>query len=677
MNMHWIDWTFVLVLLAFLTYIIIATRTHMQGVADFLAAGRCGGRYLISISEGIAGLGVVTLLAFWQQYTKTGFTGIWWTLPQWPIIFVLALSGWVLYRYRQTRALTMAQFLEMRYTKRFRIFAGMVAFGSGIINYGVFPGLNAQLFIYFCGLPENFLLAGFEVSTFPVVMLVMLSVAIFFTFTGGQIAIMMTNFVQGVVCMIVILLACLILVNKFGWTHINEAMAQAPDNQSMVNPFKTDGIVGFNKWFFIIQYFLWFYNWKVWQGTQGYNAAAKTPHEARMAQVVGTWRYFSQEMLVPIFAVCAIAALCHPGLVAEMTQVKAVLGQLPTEELQSRLTVPLVLSRVLPIGMMGALTAVLLAAAISTDQSYMHSWGSIFVQDVVMPLRKKPMTTRQHMLWLRFSICGVAVFAFFFSMVFSLTDYIRMFFAITGAIYLGGAGVCVIGGLYTRWGTALGAWCAMIAGLFLASFSILCGQVAAATPDADSYMASLQGICYQYESLQNVIEWAAANGGQVMAFYTAIACIAVYAFVSLVFGRKKFNLDRMLHRGQYTVQDDTVKGDEGVAAHWRWLGVGKEFTRWDKIIYLGSVFWVFAWGILFLGVTAYHYFVSEISDAAWTSFWHVIVWLSLLLAVAVTAWFLIGGMRDLKDMFHLLRTRERNDDDDGTVRAIDKEEMSA
>lgn len=677
MNMHWIDWTIVLTLLAFLAFIIISTRTYMQGVADFLAAGRCGGRYLLSISEGIAGLGVVTLLAFWQQYTKTGFTGIWWTLPQWPIIFILALSGWVLYRYRQTRALTMAQFLEMRYTRRFRIYAGVVAFISGIINYGVFPGLNAQLFIYFCGLPEHFMLAGHTVSTFPVVMAVMLSVAIFFTFTGGQIAIMLTNFVQGVVCMVVILLACLILVHQFGWDHITTALAQAPENQSLVNPFKIDDIKGFNKWFFIIQYFLWFYNWKVWQGTQGYNAAAKTPHESRMAQVVGTWRYFAQEMIIPIFAICAIAALCHPGLVTEMTAVKSVIGQMPSEELQSRLTVPLVLSKVLPIGMMGALTAVLLAAAISTDQSYLHSWGSIFVQDVVIPLWKKPLTPKQHMLLLRCSICGVAVFAFFFSLYFSLGEYIRLFFAITGAIYLGGAGICVIGGLYTRWGTALGAWVALTTGLILASCSILFGKIAAANPDIPGAMCTLQTACYRHASLRAAIEWVGASGGQVMAFVTAIACIAIYTLVSLIFGRKKFNLDRMLHRGQYAVQDDVVKGDQGVAAHWRWLGINKEFTRWDKGIYIGSVVWVFMWGILFLAITGYHYLICHISDAAWTSFWHVIMWMSLGLATVVTIWFLIGGLRDLKDMFFLLRTRQRDDSDDGTVRPSENEEMSA
>jgi len=507
-------------------------------------------------------------------------------------------------------------------------------------------------------------------------MLFMLSLALYFAFTGGQIAIMLTNFVQGIICMVVLLAACLILFNQFGWKTISEALAMAPENQSLVNPFKISGISGFNMQFFLIQYFLWVYCWKAWQGTQGYNAAAKTPHEARMSQVVGTWRYFAQEMIVPIFAVCAIAALYHPSFATQMAGVKEAISALPDDQMQSQMTVPLVLGHVLPIGMMGALTAVLLAAAISTDESYLHSWGSIFIQDVVMPLRNKPLTPKQHMLLLRCSISGVAAFAFFFSMYFSLVDYIRMFFAITGAIYLGGAGVCIIGGLYSKRGTTAGAWCAMMTGLVLASSTILFQQIVAANPEAGGAMASLQGTLYQNPHLRAVIAYIGSFDGQVMSFITAMCCIAVYIFVSLVFGRGKFNLDRMLHRGRYAVQDDTVEGDVGVAAHWRWLGINKEFTRWDKAIYLGSVLWVLLWGALFLGVTGYHYLISNISDEAWTSFWHCIVWMSLGLATAVTVWLLIGGLRDLKDMFHLLRTRARDAADDGTVRPGEKEEMS-
>ena len=45
--------------------------------------------------------------------------------------------------------------------------------------------------------------------------------------------------------------------------------------------------------------------------------------------------------------------------------------------------------------------AVMLAAFISTHDTYLHSWGSIFIQDVVLPFRKKPFAPRQQMWLLR------------------------------------------------------------------------------------------------------------------------------------------------------------------------------------------------------------------------------------------------------------------------------------
>ena len=57
---------------------------------------------------------------------------------------------------------------------------------------------------------------------------------------------------------------------------------------------------------------------------------------------------------------------------------------------------------------MGAFAAVMLAAFISTHDTYLHSWASIFIQDVVMPLRKKPFSSKQHISVLRWAIIGVA-----------------------------------------------------------------------------------------------------------------------------------------------------------------------------------------------------------------------------------------------------------------------------
>src|SRR5512140_1872233 len=154
-DMHTLDWAIVAGLVVVLLWAALGTRRYSTSVAGFLAAERCGGRYLISVATGMAGVGVITLVGFFEQNYDVGYTSIWWPLMEGPAWVIMGLSGWVIYRFRQTRALTLAQFFEMRYSRDFRVFAGLVAYLAGIINFGIFPAVSAHFFIALCGLPDH------------------------------------------------------------------------------------------------------------------------------------------------------------------------------------------------------------------------------------------------------------------------------------------------------------------------------------------------------------------------------------------------------------------------------------------------------------------------------------------------------------------------------------------
>jgi solute:Na+ symporter, SSS family len=131
---------------------------------------------------------------------------------------------------------------------------------------------------------------------------------------------------------------------------------------------------------------------------------------------------------------------------------------------QSQLRVPMVLNYLLPVGLKGAFAAIMLAAAITCHNTYMHSWGSILIQDVVMPIRKKPFEPKEHLKYLKLSILGVGITIFILSIVFQQTEKVFLFLNISGAIFVGGSGAVIIGGLYWRKGTTPAAWAAMITG---------------------------------------------------------------------------------------------------------------------------------------------------------------------------------------------------------------------
>ena len=129
-----------------------------------------------------------------------------------------------------------------------------------------------------------------------------------------------------------------------------------------------------------------------------------------------------------------------------------------------------------PVGLLGLFGLLMIMLVLSTDDSRIFNASSTILQDVIMPFRKTPLTPKQHLLWLRLCSLGVALFFVTFSMLFVQLDYINMFVTIMCSIWLGGAGPVMIGGLYSRSGSTLGAWVAMILGSGLALGSIALQQ---------------------------------------------------------------------------------------------------------------------------------------------------------------------------------------------------------
>ena len=638
MTLTFLDWALVAVSMAFLIAVVSMSRRYMRSVADFLSAGRSAGRYMISMSQGMSALGSITIVGMWEMNYIAGFSLRWWEFTMGIVLLAITVSGWVLYRFRQTRALTMAQFFEIRYSRRFRMFAGLLAFASGIINFGIFPAVGGRFFIYFCGLPHSFAFLGIEIATFPVVMILFLALALYFVFVGGQIAVLITDFLQGLMANAVFLVLIVVLLFMVDWTHIFEALSSAPKDASLLNPYKTSNVEDFNFWYFLIGMAGVIYGKMSWQGTQGYNSSAKSAHEAKMGDVLGNYRDIPKWLMLVFVPIIAYTVMHHADFADKAAGVNAVLDGVESNAIRSQLTVPLVLTQLLFPGMMGAMTAVMLMATIGTHDTYLHSWGAIFIQDVLMPFRNKPFTPKQHIRVLRLSILGVCIFIFIFSLIFQQSEYIFLFFAITGAIFTGGSGAVIIGGLYWKRGTTGAAWSALITGSVVAVGGIIIKQI-----DPEFFI----------------------NGQQFWGL-AMLSSSVVYIAVSLLGGRRAFDMDRMLHRGKYTIKEETKVIDEVPVKGLRMLGMGKEFTRGDKIIYVGAYTWTFAWTVVFV-VGTYFNLTSEVSDEAWMSFWRTFILINIGVSMFVILWFAVGGLRDLKDMLHRLKTMVRDDKDDGFV----------
>lgn len=638
MNLTWFDWSIILVLFLLMLGMVFLSKTLMKSVSDFLATGRTGGRYIISMFHGTAALGAITVVGALEQNFNAGFNSRWWEMPTAVILVTISVTGWVVYRFRQTRALTMAQFFEMRYSRTFRIFAGMLAFLSGIVNMIIFPAVSAKFFIYFCGIPEIGYLGSYSV-TYILTTAVMVLVPLYFIFTGGHIAVMFTDFIQGVFVNIVFVLIVILLLVQVGWSDIGEAVKAAPSGKSLINPFDAGDVQDFNPWFFFIGMFGLIYTKLSWQGNSSFNIAAKSAHEAKMADVLTNWRLVPQWglflMIVPIIA---YTIFHHDNYKVIADNINAMLaGFAPAD--QSQLRVPMVLNYLLPVGLKGAFAAIMLAAAITCHNTYMHSWGSIFIQDVVMPIRKKAFAPKEHMKYLKLSILGVGITIFVLSILFQQTEKVFLFLNISGAIFVGGSGAVIIGGLYWKRGTTAAAWAAMITGALTASLNILLKQM---IPDYPI-------------------------NGQWGWFMAMVLATAVYFIVSLLTPGKAFNLDKLLRRGEFAVKEDTIAGSNEVVKGWKVLAPTKEFTFGDKAIYWATTGWTAAWVVVFVIGTLFYFFVRPLTNDEWMGFWQVYTYLFLGASIIVTVWFTIGGIKNLFEMIHALKHNIRDHKDDGFV----------
>ena len=688
MNLSFIDWMIVIIVLGGMIYSVNLTKGLMKSVSDFLSAGRTAGRYVLSISSGVAGLGAISIVMFLEMGYVAGFSLSWWGLSQGIILLAITMSGWVIYRFRMTRSLTLAQFFEKRYSRKFRIFAGLVAFFAGLINFGIFPAVGAQFFINFCGLPDYFL----GVPMYPLVMIVLLGIALYFVYTGGQIAVIIADFFQGVFVTIILFIITLYLLFSIGWDQVSDSLQNTPiklakeeiqvlkgdasfqllsieeqtlqtdeinvkyENSSRINPFKTSHVEDFNFWYFLIGIIGVMYGALSWQGSQGYNSSAKNAHEAKMGVVLAGWRGIPQGMFMFLVPVLVYVLMNHPEYTHIADSVNASLASLSSDTLKGQMRAPFVLSEILPVGLIGAFAALMLAAFISTHDTYLHSWGSIFIQDVIMPFRKKPFDKETHIKVLRYSIFGVAVFIFLFSLLFSQSQKIALYFAVTAAIFAGGCGAVIIGGLYWNKGTTAAAWTAMIIGAVIGVSGTLIKQI------SDIWLLDVSS----YSQLKTILIFLKnINGQEYWGLGMASSSIS-YIVVSLLFPENPVNMDKLLNRGKYSIDGEVNVVDEQVKIGWKIFGMGKEFTKNDKLIYILNYAWTGFWTLVFIIGTVYN-LSNPVSDDAWMKFWEYYIYIHLILSGIVLIWFTLGGFHDLKSMISALKSDVRDHGDTGWV----------
>lgn len=750
--MHALDWILTAVPLVALVIFAAWTRRFVRGVADYMAGGRVAGRYLLANAQGESGSGVTNTVSFFEMYMICGFIVTFWGWVTVPVGIALAITGFVLYRYRETRCLTMAQFFEQRYSPNLRLFMGFMGFLAGVLNYGIFPFVSSQLFVYFLDLPACFQLADWIIPTYIPIMAVYLAISAFMVTFGGQVTLMVTDCVEGIFSHAVYIVLIAVLLVMIPWQHVYETLTgmlvsvphagdaagaasralttpslEIQPEHSPVNPFDAFKTKSFNVYTTLLGVLAIIYGTGCWQGGHMFRSAARTAHEARMGNILANWRGYARTLVLVVLVICTMTFLRHPAYEKDAAAAKERISlihpvkpqtveaynianaklqaekpkDLPpvgsqrwyeegdarkVNQLQKQQSVCVALGDMLPVGIKGVFVLILIMGLFAGDGNHLLSWSSIFVQDVVVPVRRRitgrDLSPEKHLSLLRWAVVGVATASFFISVGFCVMPLempIWFWWGITGAIYNAGAGAVIIGGLYTRFGNSTGAWASVIIGPSLSAITMV----------IDFLWPSLIGHTFLGYKVPAEKPYNMLIVGTFILYFSGMC----YVVFSLLRRQKPFELDRLLHRGKFadensqkppTAQDRTGRRLP-VWLDWkRVVGVDSNFTRTDTFVATFIFYWSVFLVLLLVFALAWKALASAGIVNAWTNSNWMTFWLIFgliipgIFTVTTLVWFAIGGWIDIRQFFHDMRHLKRDSHDDGQSHmAAEKPEAAA
>jgi len=115
--MQWFDWVILTVPILTVLWVAWYCRKYIKDVTAFLSAGRVCGRYVIAVGDIAEGLSVIGLISYVEIHYRTGFATAFWSALTMPLAIAMGLFGYCTYRFRETKAQSLGQYIELRYSR--------------------------------------------------------------------------------------------------------------------------------------------------------------------------------------------------------------------------------------------------------------------------------------------------------------------------------------------------------------------------------------------------------------------------------------------------------------------------------------------------------------------------------------------------------------------------------
>ncbi len=425
----------------------IVIRRYVRRVEDFIVAGREMNLYLGIASLAATEFGIVTCMYAAQNGYDKGFAGAVPGLLTFAAMFLVGITGFCIKPLRDSGVMTIPELFEKKYGSRVRWAAGVVIVLGGLLNMGVFLRMGGDFLVNVAHLDPKYL---------EVMMTALLVGVAIYTILGGMLSVLVTDFLQFIVMSAGLIVTTFLILSKVGWTELVNTV-ETHHGAGGFNPFANPTM----GWSYVI--FNALLNTAAvltWQTQVARVLSAKDSATGRKVYT-GTSFFFVARWLIPGIWGMAALALLKPDQVPE----------------NSLLAMPRMLGMLLPAGLMGLLIAAMLAADMSTDSSYMLTWGSVIYNDIMAPFRRTKWSEKRGLRWNRTIVALIGVFLLIYGLWYKIEGDAWTYLGITGTIYLSSMSTLLVACCYWKRANSWGAAAAIIFGAIMPVATLILQKV--------------------------------------------------------------------------------------------------------------------------------------------------------------------------------------------------------
>ena len=447
------DWVIVAVYLSGSVAIGLYANRYIRDMADYIVAGRSL-RSFISIATMLGSeVGLITVMYTSQKGFTSGFSAFHIGVCAGIVPLFIGLTGFIVVPLREAGVKTIPEYYGQRFSKGVRILGGFILAAAGVLNMGVFLKAGAIFVTALTGLHDPVIV--------NVVMTLLIVLVLVYTVLGGMVSVVITDYIQFVVLSVALLLTAVFAARQLGWEQIVDTV-ETVHGEAGFNPFAEDGV----GWTYVLWNLFVFglVSSAVWPTAVIRACAAESPQVVRRLYTFSSIGFMTRFILPQFLGICALVYFFQDDVGRELFF--GAEGHVADDPNVTLKAMPSFLAQILPTGAIGIVCAGMLAAFMSTHDSYLLCWASVFVEDVVNPLMGGKLTTRTRLTLARVWIVMIAVFLLIWSLWYPLGQDMLDYLSVTGAVYASGAFALLLFGLYWKRASSVGAYLGLIAGAF-------------------------------------------------------------------------------------------------------------------------------------------------------------------------------------------------------------------